>query len=659
MRLRSLCKPQGKPRPKQGHAWVRRAGIAGLVAYVFALGWEGYWNSPNLDEVAHLPAGIYIWHSGRFDLYRVNPPLVKLIASLPVVLLGPRTDWRLLNNGGPANRPEWSVGSAFVSANPGNWEMYFVIARWTVIPLSLLGAYIVWRWARELYGESSGLVALFLWCLCPNVTAWASTITPDIGATALGASAGYCYWRWLRRPSWGRTLMAGLLLGLSELTKFTWIVLFLLWPLLWCMWRITRRQFEAEASDCPYENSAPAVRCQRHMSPTFFQLTVILGLALYVINAAYGFEGSFTPLRSYAFVSKTLSGRELAFAGAADNRFAGKPIGIVPVPLPTSYLSGIDLQKYDFEQGKWSYLRGEWKHGGWWYYYLYAAMIKVPLGTWLLGVMALGLTTGLWSGKGVRKYHNEACDHTNAQSPGRQALWWRDEIVLLLPAIVVFLLVSSQTGFSRYFRYVLPCCPFIFIWISKVGQLMGPQKGIMSFLAMAALVWMGIGAMRSYPHSISYFNELAGGTAGGPRHLLDANIDWGQDMWYLKRWYDDHPEARPFYVACYSFISPAQVGIDAPPPPVWPPSEIHHSSTPPDLRSVGPVPGWHAVSVNLVYDQKGINGFGAYGYFSKYSRPTAIAGSSIYIYHISPAEANRVRKLLNLPPLPPGEASSS
>jgi len=34
--------------------------------------------------------------------------------------------------------------------------------------------------------------------------------------------------------------------------------------------------------------------------------------------------------------------------------------------VPKNYLSGMDLQKVDFEDGKSSYLNGEWKHGGWW-----------------------------------------------------------------------------------------------------------------------------------------------------------------------------------------------------------------------------------------------------------------------------------------------------
>ena len=55
-------------------------------------------------------------------------------------------------------------------------------------------------------------------------------------------------------------------------------------------------------------------------------------------------------------------------------------------------LSRIDVQRRDFESfGRTSYLRGVFRDHGWWYYYLYALAIKVPLGTWLLALGAMVL----------------------------------------------------------------------------------------------------------------------------------------------------------------------------------------------------------------------------------------------------------------------------
>ena len=49
---------------------------------------------------------------------------------------------------------------------------------------------------------------------------------------------------------------------------------------------------------------------------------------------------------------------------------------------------------------------------------------------------------------------------------------------------------------------------------------------------------------------------LTAGPRNGPRHLLDSNIDWGQDLFYLKDWLDEsHPEAKLDRVAYLEFLS--------------------------------------------------------------------------------------------------------
>jgi hypothetical protein len=585
-----------------------------LLLHAGLLAWSATRHSPTFDEPAHLAAGVAVWQLGRTDLYVVNPPLVHMLAALPVVCARPTTDWSDFKRG---TRPEWQVGGEFLEANRDRWFWYLILARWACIPLSLLGGYVCWRWAGELYGPRAGLLALTLWCFCPNILAYAQLITTDAGAAALGVTAAYSLWRWLRRPSAGGAVLAGVCLGLAELAKMTWVVLFLLWPLLWALDRTLQRP----------------VGPRRSWLVEGGQLVLILCLGLGVLNLSYRFDGSFEPLGSFRFTSQALTGQEEDVARlprlVSRNRFAGSWLGALPVPVPRAYLRGIDLQKWDLEQQSPSYLRGEWRQGGWWYYYLYALAVKVPLGTWLLLLLAVAL---------------KLCRVGPPVS-------WRDELLVLAPSVLVLVLVSSQTGLNRYMRYVLPCLPFAFVWASQAAEARARGRVVPALVAGAA-AWSVASSLLVYPHSLSYFNELAGGPTNGHAHLVDSNIDWGQDLFYLKRWLDQHPEARPIGVFCNGFIPPAFAGIECEEVPRWVGSRGKEASAE-DGNGAGPRPGWYAVSVHWLRDPNQ-----GYGYFLGF-RPVAMAGYSIYIYHLSLDDANRARRDLGLEELPAPEAPTA
>ena len=588
----------------------RRAVLVAILAiHASLVGWQSVRDSPTWDEVGHFAAGLEHWQYGRFQFYRVNPPLVRLVATT-FIYLGYSDQCNIDGYSayaGPGGRPEFQVGRDIALRLGERYFALLSLARLTCIPFSILGGWICYRWAWDLWGGRSAVLALLLWCVCPSILGHGHLITPDVGATSTGLCASYAFWRWLRCPTIGWAVAAGMLLGVAQLTKLTWVVLLVLWPVLWTAYQLmqTVRQ--------------PVYGWSRQGT----HIAVILLLSAWAINLGYGFEGSFRPLAEYRFVSQGMGGEgvlERVHGMALRNRFATSRLGAFRVPLPENYLSGIDVQKADFERRMWSYLRGEWRLGGWWYYYLYALLIKEPLGTWLLLVLAIGVTIF------ARGY----------SAPSR------DELVLLAPALAVLVLVSSQTGFNHHLRYVLPALPFLFIWISKLARSIDLGHRPVAAVAGLCLLWSIGSSLWVYPHSLSYFNELAGGSKGGHYHLGNSNTDWGQDLLYLKRWLDKYPQASPLHLAYdLPLIDPKLVGIDWRPPPPGPQAESARQRSP---RELGPLPGWHAVSVNRLHGRGR-----EFEYFLEF-QPVGMAGYSIYIYHITPDQANRVRARLGLPP---------
>ncbi|MDR1493763.1 MAG: hypothetical protein LBT05_13730, partial [Planctomycetaceae bacterium] len=111
------------------------------------------------------------------------------------------------------------------------------------------------------------------------------------------------------------------------------------------------------------------------------------------------------------------------------------------------------------------------------------------------------------------------------------------------------------------------------------------------------------------------------------RHLLNSNIDWGQDLFYLERWYQKHPEAKEMKVAYWGSY----------------PLELTKLPAKEMPSANDPQPGWYALSVNHLYAREK-----QYRYFLNFE-PVDKIGYSIYIYYIVPEDANRVRRKMGLP----------
>lgn len=633
-----------------------------LAVHAALLARIAYRTNPVCTEVGHMAAGLYSWQTCKFDVFQVNPPLVRTIATAPVAICSPKYDWAAYSPV-PSSRCEWSLGTAFIGANGfESAQWYFLLSRWTCIPLSLLGGYISYRLASETFGRASGLCALTLWCCSPSLLAWGSTICPDVTAASLSIAAIYAFHLWLREPCWDRALVAGLVLGLAELTKFTLLIFYPLLPLLWLLYRMP----EFRSMD------------RRLWGSQWCQLVAALVLSVFVINAGYGFENSCQLLGDYRFQSQKMSGADSSEDVPPEgmNRFSDNWLAMLPVPLPASMVHGIDTQLCDFEHGLPSYLRGQWADHGWWYYYLYALTIKEPLGTWCLIGLALGATIVDWR----RKEPSLLKPLPQVAERDRYGASWRDEMIVLVPGVVILIFVSSQTGFSIHLRYIIPALPFVFVWASKIARAFEMRPLDRTRFALATIValmltWSAGSSLAIYPHSLSYFNELAvllptpannslcsqtarkdeeqsgflsslkglanAGPLNGPRHLLNSNIDWGQDLLYLRDWLSAHPETRLDGLAVSGPYPATTVGI---PETASPPLGLQqglHEATAVDSH-LGPKPGWYALSVSYIYGRDD-----RYRYFLNFE-PVTMAGYSIYIYHITADAANRVRRELGL-----------
>ena len=470
--------------------------IGAMIVHVVLLLFSAASHFPNVDESAHYISGVGHLHLGRFDLYRVNPPLVRMVSALPSFLTSPAIDW---SKSYQFDRPEFSVQESFFRLNGRNVLSHLFWARVACIPFSLIGAWFCYLWGTRLFGEY-GIVPPLIWFFNPAILGWGSTILPDLASASMAIASAYLFCIWLDRPDWGRCLKFGFASGLAMLTKSTLLVLFPIWFLVLCIVLIGKNR---------------TLFCLR-----IGQFSCSLLLSLLVVNSGYFFEDSARSLRSFTFVSESLGGADVG----KRNIFRDSFFGFLPSPLPGNYLLGVDYQKRDFEVGKESYFLGTWKYGGWPSYYLVATAIKSPIGFLLL--TALGILVWVYN---------------------KQPLFSIDFWILTLTPLCVFGLVSSQTGFNHHSRYILPAMPFLFVLCAGVGC--SPFPRIRKIGTVLLMIWVGIAPLQCRGHYISYFNEAVGGPKNGGHYLLGSNVDFGQDLTYVLTWLDKNPEKRPVWVA--------------------------------------------------------------------------------------------------------------
>jgi len=185
---------------------------AGLAALPLA--------APTVDEQAHLARGLAIWRAGDLKLYVGHPPLIHLIAALPVAV-DPRLRF-------PFDDPTWLSRDWIEFPITLFWKLdhpaltMFYAARVMMVLLSALLLAALYRLGADVGGRWAGLAVAALAALDPNLRAHARLVTTDLGVL-LALTLTLLFWRrWLRAPErMSLAVASGVMLGLALVSKYT------------------------------------------------------------------------------------------------------------------------------------------------------------------------------------------------------------------------------------------------------------------------------------------------------------------------------------------------------------------------------------------------------------------------------------------------------
>lgn len=261
------------------------------------------------DENSHYKYGeiIYRLKSGRFDDSKMP---VSVINVIPV-----------------------KIAEKIFHVTFTEQEQKVKLGRISTVFISLLLAYVCFKWTRSLYGKWVGLAGFGLYIFEPNTIAHSQLTTTDIYAAASVTLTLYICWRFFESPDFQRGIFLGLALGLCQISKYSCIFLYpilLLFALIryagWLRIQFVRKSYKSIWS-------------------AFLSLikygALILIISLFVINLGFFFNRFGTPLSGYQFTSDFFKPLQ----------HFSPVLSKIPLPLPYPYLEGLDSVMFHERMG--------------------------------------------------------------------------------------------------------------------------------------------------------------------------------------------------------------------------------------------------------------------------------------------------------------------
>jgi hypothetical protein len=470
-----------------------------LAAFVLQLRIQVTHTSATSDEPVHILAGYRYWECGDFVINPEHPPLLKLLATLPLRAR------RLVE-------PDWSCGSRvptkvevayggaqFVARN--GMDRILAPARLAAASMSVLLAVLTCVLAWQMFGRLEALVALALLAFEPTVIAHGALVTTDMALTATTVLAVYTLYCYGRRPTVVRLLAAGVAVGVMLAAKHSAVVLL---PILFAL-LVVDGLLIGQPPPATLHLGGRAWR-------TGLAFIVVLLLALGVLWCSYGF-------RYYALpgaARETLSIADLFAANRPEvaQSLSGRLVALLHQSrlLPESYVFGLaDVVALGQRP---TFLLGHVYPTGRWFYFPVAFTIKSSVA--LLILLPLGLLA-----RGLYRTHP------------------REMLFLLLPSLGYFA-VSLTSGLNIGVRHLLPVYPF-FMVVAAAGACWWSRQRRWCRVALVGLLVLHLAAaVRTAPSYIAFANDLWGGTRNAYRLLNDSNADWGQNLKLVDAYVREH-----------------------------------------------------------------------------------------------------------------------
>ncbi|HTV05963.1 MAG TPA: glycosyltransferase family 39 protein [Acidobacteriaceae bacterium] len=485
-------------KPAGRQLWTVCGVVCLLLVLFLQLAFSVRQDSISWDEGDHLFTGYMMWRHDDFGLNPEHPPLVKLVAALPLLSMQLRVP--------ELQHRQFKLEAFLDGRNFTAWNYSKGIlfrARMAVSVFTLLLALLIFFAAREMFGAAAGFIALTLFVFDPNFLAHGALVTTDVGVSCFIFGSIYGFYRYVKAPSVKRLLIAGGMTGLAFASKHTGILLL---PMLLAL---------AICESLRRDAGGRRARNFARLTGAFIA-TALIGFV--VLWAFYGFRYSARPL------SLSLNPPLTTYLQQISRPFDARVIGAIAHLhlLPESYLFGLTDILFINEIYT-AYFFGTIYPHGTWLYFPGVLLIKSTLPFLILVLTAIILIAT------------------------RRLRCWREILFLTVPP-AIYLAVSMSSHINIGVRHILPMYPFLYVLAAGAAATLIRTNKRWSYAIAILLLWQAFEAVHIFPAYMAYANEAWGGPANTHKYLSDSNVDWGQQLIAVKRYLDKHRITKCWFV---------------------------------------------------------------------------------------------------------------
>lgn len=477
--------------------------------------------SATLDESKHLLRGVTVLKYGDYRLVKDHPVIPNILTAIPQLfndkLVMPSTEsdyWKKADKDRIAeNFILINSGRTAFTVNSLNKSRII-----TTIVITLAAGAIFLLMNRE-FGYKRAIIFLFMFALSPNIMAHSRFVTNDAWVTVSVFIATFLLYRYFKKPDQKRFITFSLAAAAALLTKYSSVFIFFFWTIAICYFEITRIRAK--------DRSVKSII--RALMP---KLLTLAGICFIIIFAVYSFRFKTLASTHYANANKLEDVEEyIVKVGEKLHMPIAESVLMfiyhkVPFPFP-EYVAGFSENVLIHNvRGHSAFLLLQYSRKGWWYYFIVAYLIKVPVAI-VVGTLIL----------------LDSTIHKIIKVKSLKQLDIKPETIFAFVPLGFFATVLIS-NINIGFRHILLVMPFVYFYLSKL--ILKAWKG--NSLIKTGIVFLGIWYILAnfsiYPHYLEYFNEFVGGPENGHKFLLDSNLDWRQDEILVQEYIAQLPQDK-------------------------------------------------------------------------------------------------------------------